>query len=389
MPSIKYTPKSRRRGKSNIGRIAISITIIVAVFFVIKWIWAEDEAPTSPPEPSIIQPQVKKDEPQKRQITTSTKTPRAVTRIKPVTDVAREPLRPASQQETTNQSSLAKPTTNTTVAQPQAVKTSAPLTQEDQRRIGVAKKLVLDATNDIKNGKIIAARIKLNEALRLPLESSQRDAIKAKLTQLSDVWLFSDKVLPDDNLCSYYKVQSGDLMSTIGKKHNIPWELLLKLNDIGRPENLRAGARIKVVNGPFNAIIYKDTFTMDLYLQRTYVKSYRVGLGMIGKATPSGMWLVKNDKLITPNWTDQETGKVFDATDPDYPLGKRWIGLKGLSGNAKGKSGFALHGTKEPDSIGTRCSRGCVRLLNTEILEVYDLMTPNQSQVQIKESRSL
>ncbi len=386
MRNIRYTPRSRRRRKSNTTRFITTIIIIAAAYFAVRWIWKEEEPKQDSKPQSIEASSTTQEKPETRELESKPQEPRSVTVIKTVsTEVVKEPLKqPTDISVTTEAIAKADSNQSTNLApQPEATVLD---TQEKLEKNEAAKKLVVAATRDIQDGKIIAARTKLNEALRMPLTNTQRDAIKEKLSDLSEIWLFSDKVLPGDNLCSYYKVKPGDLMSTIGKEYNVPWELLLKLNDILRPENLRAGERIKVVKGPFNAIIYKDTFTMDLYLQQTYVKSYKVGIGMVGKETPTGTWVVKNDKLISPNWTDQETGKVFDATDPDYPLGKRWIGIKGISGDAVGKRGFALHGTKDPESIGTRCSRGCVRLLNKDILEVYDLMVPFKSRIQIKDS---
>ena len=85
--------------------------------------------------------------------------------------------------------------------------------------------------------------------------------------------------------------------------------------------------------------------------------------------------------MIKPTWTDPDTGKTYLGSDPDYPLGSRWIALDGIEGDAKGRTGFALHGTKEPETIGTQSSRGCIRLFNGDVIEVYDLMEPGQTGV--------
>jgi lipoprotein-anchoring transpeptidase ErfK/SrfK len=37
-----------------------------------------------------------------------------------------------------------------------------------------------------------------------------------------------------------------------------------------------------------------------------------------------------------------------------------------------GDTGFRVHGTNEPDSIGTAASSGCIRMLNEEVAELYD-----------------
>ena len=131
--------------------------------------------------------------------------------------------------------------------------------------------------------KIIEARDRLNELL--PLAQGQELVfIKGQLASLADKWLFSKLVYPEDKLCASYKVKPGDMLSTVGKQHNVPYEILMQINDIAKPEALQAGLVIKVINGPFHARVYRSTFTMDLYLQNTYVKSFSVGLGKIGRA---------------------------------------------------------------------------------------------------------
>ena len=231
--------------------------------------------------------------------------------------------------------------------------------------------------------KIIEARDRLNELL--PLAQGQELVfIKGKLAELSDKWLFSKLVYPEDKLTSSYKVAPGDMLSTIGKKHNVPYEILMQINNMAKPEALQAGVAIKVINGPFHARVYRSTFTMDLYLQNTYVKSFSVGLGKQGMETPTGRWRVKEGgKLIQPIWTDPVTGKTYHPEDPDYPLGSRWIAIEGIEGNAVGKKGFAIHGTKNPEQIGTPGSQGCIRLHNGNAILVYNLMMPGQSLVDV------
>jgi len=249
-----------------------------------------------------------------------------------------------------------------------------------------AARLIAEAQADINAGKIIAARDKLNQVLlSVPLSFQQRQAVKATIANLSKKWLFSRDPYAGDTLTGTYKVQPGDLLSQVAKQYKVPYEILMTINNIKRPENLRAGETIKVINGPFHAIVYRSTFTLDLYLgNKTYVKSYKVGLGEQGLETPTGKWRVKpNGKLIKPTWRDPMTGRTYVAADPDYPLGSRWVALEGLDGNAKGRTGFAIHGTKEPQTIGTRSSRGCIRLLNGKVIELYDMLTPGLSEVRV------
>lgn len=238
-----------------------------------------------------------------------------------------------------------------------------------------------------KPERIIEARTKLTEAFRMPLNKKQRAYVKEQLTDLADKWLFGKTIYPDDKLCGSYKVKSGDLLSTIAKQYKVPWEILLGINKISRPEVLRAGDTIKVVNGPFHVRVDRSAFLMDLYLQdKTFVRSFRVGLGKSGHETPTGLWRVKsNGKLIKPPWPDPDSRKIYYAEDPDYPLGSRWIGLDGLEGNAKGRTGFGIHGTKDPEQIGKADSRGCIRMYNGDVIRMYELLEPSISTVRVVE----
>ncbi len=237
-----------------------------------------------------------------------------------------------------------------------------------------------------KSVEVIEARDRLNQALLLSKNPAQRIVIKQKLSALANEWLFSRNVFERDKLCSRYKVEPGDLLSSIGSKNKVPWEILMEVNKISRPELLKAGEMIKVIHGPFHVRVRLSTFTMDLYLQETYVCSYRVGIGRPGRETPTGMWRVKpGGKLISPNWTDPDTYKTYRAGDPDYPLGSRWIALEGISGEAEGRRGFAIHGTRKPEEIGTAGSRGCIRLYNGDVIRVYNMLTPGLSRVEVVE----
>jgi lipoprotein-anchoring transpeptidase ErfK/SrfK len=55
--------------------------------------------------------------------------------------------------------------------------------------------------------------------------------------------------------------------------------------------------------------------------------------------------------------------------DPQNPLGPRAMYL------FKGKydTGFRIHGTIHPESIGTAASSGCIRMLNAEVIELFQL----------------
>ncbi|MDD5326212.1 MAG: L,D-transpeptidase family protein [Phycisphaerae bacterium] len=277
-----------------------------------------------------------------------------------------------------------KPGAESAVAEPSLLNFAKP-TAEDNPWV---TELITEAMSylEARPAKVIDARDRLNDALPQPMSEQQRTFIKGQLSELAEKWLFSRTIYPQDKLTGSYKVKPGELFSTIGNRLKVPYEILVEINKIGRPEALQAGEVIKVINGPFHVRVYRSTFTLDLYLQNTYVRSFPVGLGKPGMETPTGLWAVKVDgKMIAPTWTDPVTGKTYESEAPDYPLGSRWIGLEGLEGEAVGRTGFAIHGTKDPNGIGVAESQGCIRLHNGNAVLMYNLLMPGYSRVEVVE----
>jgi len=258
---------------------------------------------------------------------------------------------------------------------------------ESKNVLGLRAAEIIAQADELLNQKpsdIIAARDKLARVLDMPVSEKTLSTVKQKLSKLADDWLFSRNIYAQDSLCGSYMVEQGDRLSQIGEKFKVPYELLMQINNISDPLLLAAGKTIKVVNGPFNARIDRSEFKLDIYLQDTYIKSFQVGLGAEGMETPTGLWVVRKDgKLIKPAWPDPVSGKILHYGHPDYALGVRWIALKGVQGNAVGRTGFGIHGTNNPEQLGTRCSRGCIRMLNEEVTLVYKLLTPVHSEVKI------
>ena len=88
-------------------------------------------------------------------------------------------------------------------------------------------------------------------------------------------------------------------------------------------------------------------------------------------------------KLSNPEWTDPRSGQYYAPDDTQNPIGEYWIGLDCIAGDCIGDSGYGIHGTIEPESIGADMSMGCVRLLPDDIREVYQLLVRRHSTVDI------
>ncbi|MBL8765299.1 MAG: L,D-transpeptidase family protein [Phycisphaerae bacterium] len=258
----------------------------------------------------------------------------------------------------------------------------------------------------MREGRLVEARSALNRALqdaRTP--DADRKALRAQLGDLSQSLVFSKLVAKGDPICEEYAVQGGDSLIKIAQRRGllVDWRLLERVNQMSDPGALRVGQKIKLVRGPFHAVVSKSAFRLDLYWGEplppgaegtsarpdgpedgwTYVRSFDVGLGEKG-GTPTGVFVVRpNSKLVNPRWVNPRTGEKFAADDPKNPIGEHWIGLEGVDANTKVLSGYGVHGTVDPSSIGQEKSMGCVRLNSDDIALLYELLTDRVSVVKI------
>jgi len=263
------------------------------------------------------------------------------------------------------------------VAQPALAPT--PVTPEiaEQARLRVAA-----AEQALKKKDLIAARTTFNHALGKGLPADQEARIRNRLRELALQTIFSPSHVPGDPLTGRYAIQRGDTLVKIGERFRITDNLLARVNGITNKNNIRAGQVIKVIHGPFHAVVFKTQFRAEVYLQDLLVGEYSVGLGA-DDGTPTGQWRIK-DKLVNPTYYPPRAGNIIAADDPKNPLGERWLGLEGISGEAKGQLRYGIHGTIEPDSIGENVSLGCIRLHNKDVEMLFDLLVVNDSVVTIR-----
>lgn len=238
----------------------------------------------------------------------------------------------------------------------------------------------------------LGARTILNDALLAgSLSPADQTTVKKMLSDINQEVIFSPKHFADDPFGGTYSVQSGDVLKKIADKYEVTWEALLRLNGMSDARKLRAGQTLKVIHGPFNAVVTKGAFTLDIYLGppmekgSMYVTTYSVGLGK-DNSTPTGSWLVEaGKKLKNPTYYSSRGEGVIAADDPKNPLGERWVGLTGIDGHALGAMSYGIHGTIDESSIGKMDSQGCIRMHNADVEWVFDLMVEGKSIVVVRD----
>lgn len=114
------------------------------------------------------------------------------------------------------------------------------------------------------------------------------------------------------------------------------------------------------------------SLVIDLSDRRVYVynqeqlnTSFPVAIGREGWETPVGTYSVTRMQQ-NPAWRHPFTNQVVPPGDGN-PLGARWIGFW-----TDGTNAIGLHGTPNADSVGQAASHGCVRMLNQDVIALYE-----------------
>ncbi|MFK7960739.1 MAG: L,D-transpeptidase family protein [Phycisphaerales bacterium] len=238
----------------------------------------------------------------------------------------------------------------------------------------------------------VAARLALSRLLDSGrLRAQDADFVRGQLANLADRMVFSPEVFRGDPYSVEHRLQDGEYLSTLPRKHGwkVEWELIARINGISNPNRIRQGQRMKIPTGPFHVVVDKTDYRMDVWMgdpsDPVYVRSYPVGLGEFNK-TPTGTFRVRaRSKLRDPEWTNPLTGERFDASNPDNPIGEFWIGIEGAEPHLADINGYGIHGTIDPASIGKQRSMGCVRMLNDDVERIYELLVRPESVIVIRD----
>jgi len=84
------------------------------------------------------------------------------------------------------------------------------------------------------------------------------------------------------------------------------------------------------------------------------IRTYPVGIGKTATPTPIGSYEI-----------------ISKVPNPGGVFGVMWLGLS--------IPGYGIHGTNNPQSIGRQVSKGCIRMLNKDVLELARIIPTGTS----------
>ncbi len=184
------------------------------------------------------------------------------------------------------------------------------------------------------------------------------------------------------------KIEEGDSLPDIARHFSLGINAVSAANpeiDLWVP---KAGDRLllptsfTLPDAPRSGIVI-NLATMRLFHFRGggKVSTYPIGVGTKERSSPLGQMYVKRKK-VRPTWfvpasiaeDHRKKGDPLPATVPPGPLNPLGDYALYLS-----KSGYLIHGTNKPASIGLRATNGCIRLYPEDIKKLYEnapLRTP-------------
>jgi hypothetical protein len=126
---------------------------------------------------------------------------------------------------------------------------------------------------------------------------------------------------------------------------------------------LPPGTELKVVRGPFNAVVHLDRHELVLMVQNRYAGRFAIGVGR-DQPKLEGAYTVR-DKTLSPTYYGPD-GATVNANDPTNPLGKAWIGLADRVG---------IHGAAGPQAIGRDDNRGSICVNDRDLQDLYGIFS--------------
>ncbi|MEI7881797.1 MAG: L,D-transpeptidase family protein [bacterium] len=240
-----------------------------------------------------------------------------------------------------------------------------------------ASALATEADALLAAGKKDLARETLFKALVASPEAPLRAVLEEKLGKLNAEmirlpWPMAEK--------QDYVVQENDAIKFIARKFGTTVEMIVKGNELKRPDIIRPGQRLKVFTGKMEMVVSKSRHDLLLTANGRFFKRYRVATGRYEK-TPVGSFSVV-ERIPEPPW-HREDGKVIPFGDKENILGTRWLAIKATGATPEIK-GYGIHGTWDDASIGKSESAGCIRLKNEDVEELFE-MVPVGTSVVIEE----
>ena len=235
---------------------------------------------------------------------------------------------------------------------------------------------IADAKQRISRGEVYQTLVFLSKYYNAPLFTPEEtNQVNHLLSELSGEVIFKHP----EKYFSTYTVKPGDTITVIAAQHQIPWQLVAKINGMKAPYHVNPGDKVKVVRGPFNAEIHMDKFELSLWLpigtdsaNSLYAGTFHIGLG--GDCPQLQGDYIVDEKFINPDYpkfSDKPT--TFGPGDSNNPYGDRLLSLVSVDDPNHAKIG--IHGTNNKSYVRNSVPFGFICLGARDINDLYDILS--------------
>lgn len=208
------------------------------------------------------------------------------------------------------------------------------------------------------DGDLLSAKKAYKKLLTEYPESNLIKDARGKLDELNMRILFSP-IPTEDSV--FYEVKPGDTLGKIAKEHGTTVELIMKSNNLANTA-IKPMMRLKILTAKYGILVDKSQNILMLKGNNEILKTYTVSTG-VNDSTPSGTYKIVN-KLIDPTW--YKAGAIVPSESPENILGSRWMGID--------LPGYGIHGTTDETSLGQHITKGCIRMRNQDVEELYAIV---------------
>ncbi|BBO35998.1 LysM peptidoglycan-binding domain-containing protein [Lacipirellula parvula] len=238
-----------------------------------------------------------------------------------------------------------------------------PITPTDASKGSMYASARVAVQGDLDRGELAQALLKLSEWYGDPsLTPEETQEVDTLLGQLAGDVIYEGP--PAHRLAPKHVVATGETLETIAQKYNVPWELLANINRITDPKAVQVGQELKVLQGPFSAVIDLGKRRMTLMLDRRYAGRFTIELDP-SFSIEEGTWKV-DQKLLTP-----VAGGVYGQ-----PAGATEDRVLLLSNAANPTAQPAmLRGPGAADPVSAPPTARVIKLKAGDVKDVYDILS--------------
>jgi LysM repeat protein len=240
---------------------------------------------------------------------------------------------------------------------------SEPITPTDSAKGSMYASARVAVQADLDRGELGKALVKLSDWYGDPsLTPEETQEVETLLGQLAGDVIYEGP--PAHRLAPKHVVATGETLETIAQKYNVPWQLLAKINRIADPAAVQVGQELKVMQGPFSAIVDLGKRRMTLMLDRCYAGKFNIELDPTA-SIEEGSWKV-DQKLLTPI-VGGVYGQPAGATEDRGLL---------ITNTASPTSQPAmLRGPGMADQVSAPPAARVIRFKATDVGDVYDILS--------------